>query len=184
MKKFAFYILTILFLFTGCTQQVNLIDPAGSALPKQRYFGSSTTKPFSATWYLYKTTSIIDRDKSEHIIPEYLSMTEEHTFNVNKIKKAILAIHITNEQGRYYELQENYSYLTNSFYHGKNALLERKTITKKKLIAFSEMKYRTVNIEIPLDKDIYSCNYGVDILDGDGTLVLRIGKLSYSVVSY
>ena len=194
MKKFALTILLILFLVTGCMQEIKLVDPAGGSLPTQRYYGSSTTKPFSAAWYLYYATTITDRDKTEHLVKHYLSMTEDHTFNKNEIKNVTLVIHVNNENGRYYELVENYSYTQKTILKigdSKTAkdmpnsapLIGTEKKTKKKTIAKSELPYRQISINLPME-DIVTCQYAIDLIDGNGELIFKIGSINYSVTSY
>lgn len=194
MKKFTWVIFLILFPFAGCTQQLNLVDSMGSPMPNPVYYGSSTTKPFYATWYLYSTTVTVDRDNSQHLTPTYLSMMQNHTFNKNKIKKVVLGIHVTNEQARYYELVENYKYTVTFTYKigddkrvdpmwRNTTYIGKETKTKKKVVGKSDMKYRVFLIELPLE-DILTCNYELDVLDGSGELIFKIGNIDYSVTSY
>jgi hypothetical protein len=193
MKKIML-LFVILFLGAGCMQEIKLVDPAGGSLPKERYYGSSITKPFSAVWYLSYSTTIVDRDKSEQLVPHYISMRQNHTFNRKEIKNVVLTIHVNNEKERYYELVENYSYTQKTVYKIGNdkrvdemwrntTYIGTETKTKKKVIAKSELPYRQISINLPME-DIVTCEYAVDLIDGDGELIFQIGKIRYSVTSY
>jgi hypothetical protein len=174
MKK-QVLLLFFIFLCVGCAgPRINLVDPAGRAIPTPHYMLMSTSDLQLQTvsyWAKYKSKQ--DLDGSIILQPTFLPYTIDYKFSMKTYSHVTLTVEVLNPKRVKYKLIEKVTAI---------GRYSKCTKINRRIIGISDLRYRQFTINLPFRKeDIGKIQYGVDLITIDDFPIMHFGNFNYKL---
>jgi len=162
-----------LLLVIGCASkpQLTVISSTGEPLPDPHYILDSLDKTIHVTFYYSAISGVKDLDNTVQPVPTFLDKNIINVLSFKKFKELLLTIKVFNPQKIPYTIYRSEAI---KFRNGGN--MDCVSIAGK-----SNLMFRTFKLELPFRQMITTAKVNFEIQGQGGTILIRTGKMEYSI---
>ena len=173
MRKRFYLPLMIMLFVVGCATTIKptYVDPTGRQLPIPHYVLQDLSGELTFTFYYTLFEKYKDLDGTVLRSPQYLDLLKFHEFERSEDSEIVLTIEVLNPKQIEYYIWQKVRVVnqdnTISYLGGE--------------LASSNSRYRCYNFQLPKNNTVKEVNFGLDVINSYGNIIMRIGDFRYEI---
>jgi hypothetical protein len=148
-------------------------EPSGAPFPNPHYVFQTVDpeRPIRMTFFYQAITRVEDLDGKKVPQQTFLDRRQRHYFNLESEDSVYLVARVLNPRNLRYKI-----YCNQRIEFSEGGKMESFSE-----IAYSDMKYREFNLELPLIYGIKSVEYTIKLMDENGNPLITTGNFYYHI---